>query len=113
MNTIIELTDQNFEQKVLQSKNFFLVDFWAEWCNPCKILAPILEEITKEYPNVSIGKLNIEKYSNMASVYSIRSIPTLLLFYNNSVLATKVGAVSKIELKEFLDKNIQKNIPTS
>ncbi|QCI24087.1 thioredoxin TrxA [Buchnera aphidicola (Macrosiphoniella sanborni)] len=107
MKKIIELTDQNFKKEVLQSKNFFLVDFWAEWCNPCKMLAPILEEIAEEYPNISVGKLNIEKHSNTAPMYSIRSIPTLLLFYNNEVLATKIGAVSKIELKKFLDDNIE------
>ncbi|ADP67561.1 thioredoxin TrxA [Buchnera aphidicola] len=107
MNKIIELTDQNFEEQVLNSKSFFLVDFWAQWCNPCKILAPILEEISKEYSNkVIVGKLNIEEHPNTAPVYSIRSIPTLLLFNNSEVLATKVGAVSKLELKEFLDENI-------
>ncbi|AEO08354.1 thioredoxin [Buchnera aphidicola] len=113
MNKIIELTEQNFKNKVLQSKNFFLVDFWAPWCNPCKILAPILEEIAEEYSNISIGKVNIEEYSNIAPMYSIRSIPTLLLFYNSEVLATKVGAISKIQLKEFLDEHIKKNIKTS
>jgi thioredoxin 1 len=107
MNKIIELTDKNFKEKVLKSKNFFLVDFWAEWCNPCKMLAPILEEISKEYSNkIIIGKLNIEENPNTAPVYSIRSIPTLLLFHNSEVRATKVGAVSKLQLKEFLDENI-------
>jgi len=107
MNQIIELTDQNFQEKVLKSKNFILVDFWAEWCNPCKMLAPILEEISKEYSDkIIVAKLNIEENPNTAPVYSIRSIPTLLLFYDSEVLATKVGAASKLELKEFLDKNI-------
>lgn len=105
MNKIIELTDQNFSEKVLKSKNFFLVDFWAEWCNPCKILAPILNEISEEYSGkIIIGKLNIEKHSDTAPIYSIRSIPTLLLFRNGEVLATKVGAISKLQLKEFLNK---------
>ncbi|QIE02258.1 thioredoxin [Buchnera aphidicola] len=108
MNTIIELTEHNFTEQVLQSKNFFLVDFWAPWCNPCKILAPILEEIAIEYSSISIGKVNIEKYSNIAPTYSIRSIPTLLLFYKSEVLATKIGAISKIQLKEFLDEHIKK-----
>ncbi|QCI16235.1 thioredoxin TrxA [Buchnera aphidicola] len=108
MNKLIELTNQNFEEKVLKSKCFFLVDFWAEWCNPCKILAPILEEIAEEYSNKNIvfGKLNIEKNPNIAPMYSIRSIPTLLLFHNGAILATKVGAISKLQLKEFLDENI-------
>lgn len=107
MSKIIELTDHNFEQKVLKSKNFILVDFWAQWCNPCKILAPILEEISEEYHNkIIIGKLNIEENPETAPIYSIRSIPTLLLFSNSEVLATKVGAASKLQIKEFLDENI-------
>jgi len=107
MNQIIELTDQNFQEKVLNSKEFILVDFWAEWCNPCKMLAPILEEISKEYSNkIIVAKLNIEEHPHTAPVYSIRSIPTLLLFHNSEILATKVGAVSKLELKKFLDENI-------
>ncbi|QCI22413.1 thioredoxin TrxA [Buchnera aphidicola] len=107
MNNIIELTDQNFEEKVLKIKDFILVDFWAEWCNPCKILAPILNEISEEYHNkIIIGKLNIEKHPNTAPVYSIRSIPTLLLFFNGEVVATKVGAISKLQLKEFLDEYV-------
>ncbi|WP_422667464.1 thioredoxin TrxA [Buchnera aphidicola] len=107
MNKIIELTDQNFEIEVLQEKNFVLVDFWAEWCNPCKMISLILEEIANEYSNkIKVGKLNIEKNPNTPPIYSIRSIPTLLLFSNNAVIATKVGAISKIELKTFLDENI-------
>ncbi|WAI11769.1 MAG: thioredoxin TrxA [Buchnera aphidicola (Macrosiphum albifrons)] len=107
MNKIIKLTDQNFKEEVLNSNSFVLVDFWAQWCNPCKILAPILEEISKEYSNkIIIGKLNIEENPNTAPVYSIRSIPTLLLFHNSEVLATKVGAISKLQLKEFLDEHI-------
>lgn len=108
MNKIIELTDQNFEEKVLKSKGFILVDFWAEWCNPCKILAPILEEIADEYcDRIVIGKINIEKYPKTAPKYSVRGIPTLLLFHNSEVLATKVGALSKLQLKEFLDESMQ------
>jgi len=107
MHKIIELTDQNFKEKVLQYKNFILVDFWAEWCNPCKIIAPVLKEIAKEYFNkIIIGKLNIEKHPKTAPIYSVRGIPTLLLFNNGEVLATKVGAISKLELKEFLDEHI-------
>ncbi|QCI23016.1 thioredoxin TrxA [Buchnera aphidicola] len=107
MNKIVKLTDENFKEKVLNSKNFVLVDFWAQWCNPCKILAPILEEISTEYSNkIIIGKLNIEENPNTAPLYSIRSIPTLLLFHNSEVLATKVGAISKLQLKEFLDEHI-------
>ena len=108
MNKIIELTDQNFQEEVLSSKKFVLVDFWAEWCNPCKILSPILEEVAKEYfDKVKFGKLNIEKHPKTAPIYSIRGIPTLLLFYERKVLATKVGAISKLQLKDFLNENIQ------
>ncbi|AAM68107.1 thioredoxin TrxA [Buchnera aphidicola] len=108
MNKIIELTDQNFEKEVLEHKSFVLVDFWAEWCNPCKILAPILEEIAQEYFNkIKVGKLNIEKNPNTAPIYSIRGIPALLLFHGREVLATKVGAISKLQLKDFLDENIK------
>ncbi|CAL4326643.1 thioredoxin TrxA [Buchnera aphidicola] len=107
MNKIIELTDKNFQEIVLNKTGFMLVDFWAPWCNPCKILAPILEEISKEYHNsIIFGKLNIEENPNTAPIYSIRSIPTLLLFKNGQVLSTKVGALSKLQLKEFLDEHI-------
>ncbi|CAL4325968.1 Thioredoxin 1 [Buchnera aphidicola (Protaphis terricola)] len=108
MNNIIELTDHNFEEKVLNSKKFILVDFWAEWCNPCKMLAPILEEIADEYAKkVKVTKLNIEKNPKTAPIYSIRGIPALLLFHNSHVVATKIGAISKLELKKFLDENIK------
>ncbi|QFQ32740.1 thioredoxin TrxA [Buchnera aphidicola (Aphis fabae)] len=108
MNNIIELTDQNFEEKVLKTTGFILVDFWAEWCNPCKMLAPILEDIANEYLNkIQIGKLNIEKNPKTAPMYSIRGIPALLLFHNSQVLATKIGAISKLQLQKFLDENIK------
>lgn len=108
MNNIIELTDQNFEEKVLNAKCFMLVDFWAEWCNPCQILAPILEEIANEYLNkIQIGKLNIEKNPKTAPMYSIRGIPALLLFHESQVIATKIGAVSKLQLQKFLDENVK------
>ncbi|AHG59816.1 thioredoxin TrxA [Buchnera aphidicola] len=107
MNKIITLTDQNFKEKVLEKKGFALIDFWAPWCNPCKILAPILEEIAEEYnEKLIIGKINIEEQPNTAPIYSIRSIPTLLLFHDGQVLSTKVGALSKLQLKKFLDENI-------
>ncbi|QCI16808.1 thioredoxin TrxA [Buchnera aphidicola (Aphis craccivora)] len=108
MNNIIELTDQNFEEKVLKTTGFILVDFWADWCNPCKMLAPILEEIANEYINkIQIGKLNIEKNPKTAPMYSIRGIPALLLFHKSQVLATKIGAISKLQLQNFLDENIK------
>ncbi|CAL4325981.1 thioredoxin TrxA [Buchnera aphidicola] len=108
MNIITELNDENFQEQVLKSKDFVLVDFWAEWCNPCKILTPILEEVAKSYyKKITFFKLNVEKNPKTAPIYSIRGIPALLLFHNSEVLATKIGAISKIQLKKFLDENTQ------
>ncbi|CUR53359.1 thioredoxin [Buchnera aphidicola] len=110
MNThkIIEFTDLNFEKKISIVNNYILIDFWAEWCNPCKLLTPILEEISLEYSkNLIVGKLNIETNTEIPLRYSIRSIPTLLLFYNSEIIATKIGALSKIELLNFLNKNMK------
>jgi thioredoxin 1 len=104
---IINVNDENFEKKILQEKNFILVDFWAEWCNPCKILAPILEKIASEYKDkLIIAKMNIDENPNTAPKYSIKGIPALLLFKNGSLLKTKIGALSLIQLKKFLDENL-------
>lgn len=102
---IINVNEENFEKNILQEKNFILVDFWAEWCNPCKILAPILEEIANEYQDkLIVAKINIDENSNIAPKYSIRGIPALLLFKNGTLLKTKIGALSKIQLQTFLNK---------
>ncbi len=106
-NKILQLTDDSFETDVLHATGPVLVDFWAEWCGPCKMIAPILDEIADEYEGkVTIAKLNIDQNSGTAPKYGIRGIPTLLLFKDGAVAATKVGAVSKTQLKEFLDTNI-------
>lgn len=104
---IIHLTDDSFETDVLQTKGATLVDFWAEWCAPCKMIAPILDEIADEFEGrITVAKLNIDENPATAPKYGIRGIPTLLLFKNGEVAATKVGALSKGQLKEFLNTNL-------
>jgi thioredoxin 1 len=104
---IIQLTDDSFESDVLKASGLVLVDFWAEWCGPCKMIAPLLDDIASEYDGqVTIGKLNIDQNSGTPPKYGIRGIPTLLLFKDGGMVDTKVGALSKTQLKEFLDKNL-------
>jgi len=104
---ILYLTDDTFEQEVINSSNPVLVDYWAEWCGPCKMIAPILEEIASEYTGkVRIAKLNIDENPQTPPRYGIRGIPTLMLFKDGNVEATKVGALSKSQLTAFLDSNI-------
>ena len=104
---IVNVTDASFEQDVLQSDVPVLVDYWAEWCGPCKMIAPILEEIAGEYgEKIKICKLDIDSNQETPPKYGIRGIPTLMLFKNGEVEATKVGALSKSQLAAFLDSNI-------
>lgn len=104
---IVHLTDSTFDTDVLKAAGPILVDFWAEWCGPCKMIAPILNEIAEAYADkLTIAKLNIDENPDTAPKYGIRGIPTLLLFKNGAVVATKVGALSKTQLKEFLDANL-------
>ena len=104
---IIQLTDAAFDTDVINSALPVLVDFWAEWCGPCKMIAPILSEVAEEYAGkVIIGKLNIDENSGTPPKFGIRGIPTLLLFKNGAVAATKVGALSKAQLQSFLDENL-------
>ena len=103
---IVEVNDSNFDTEVLQSELPVLVDYWAEWCGPCKMIAPILDEIAEEYGDkVKIAKLNIDDNQNTPPKYGIRGIPTLMLFKNGSVEGTKVGALSKSQLSAFIDSN--------
>ena len=106
-DNIVYVTDSSFDQEVLSSDELVLVDFWADWCGPCKMIAPILDEISGDYSGkVRIAKLNIDENPATPPKYGIRGIPTLMLFKNGNVEATKVGAVSKSQLTAFLDSNI-------
>ena len=104
-SNILTLTQENFTKEVLQSIQPILVDFWAEWCGPCKMLAPILDELATEYDGrVRIGKVNIDDHQELATQYGIRSIPTLLLFHQGQVADQIVGARSKRDLKASFDR---------
>jgi len=104
---IVHVTDDSFEQEVLKSAGPVLVDYWAEWCGPCKMIAPILDDVAREYAGrLKVAKLNIDDNQATPPKYGIRGIPTLMLFKNGNVEATKVGAVSKSQLTAFIDSNI-------
>ena len=104
---IHHVTDDTFETEVLQSATPVLVDYWAEWCGPCKMIAPILDDVAKDYTGkLKIAKLNNDENQATPPKYGIRGIPTLMLFKNGDVAATKVGAVSKSQLTAFIDSNI-------
>jgi len=104
---IVHVTDGSFEEDVLKAEDPVLVDYWAEWCGPCKAIAPILGAIAAEYAGrLKIAKLNIDENPSTPPKYGIRGIPTLMLFKDGNVEATKVGALSKSQLSAFLDSNI-------
>ena len=104
---IHHVTDDTFEPEVLQADKPVLVDYWAEWCGPCKMIAPLLDDIAKDYAGtLKVAKLNIDENQATPPKYGIRGIPTLMLFKNGNLAATKVGALSKSQLMAFIDSNI-------
>ncbi|MEG0000800.1 MAG: thioredoxin TrxA [Comamonas sp.] len=104
---IKHLSDASFEAEVLQAGTTVLVDYWAEWCGPCKMIAPILDEVAGTYQGkVTIAKMNVDENREIPAKFGIRGIPTLMLFKNGELAATKVGALSKAQLTAFLDEQL-------
>lgn len=104
---IVHVTDASFEEEVLKAQGPVLVDYWAEWCGPCKMIAPILDEVAREYAGrLKVAKLNIDDNPKTPGEFGIRGIPTLILFKNGNADATKVGALSKSQLTAFIDSNL-------
>jgi thioredoxin 1 len=105
--SVNHVSDNSFDQDVLKSDVPVLVDYWAEWCGPCKMIAPILDEVSRDYDGrVQVAKLNVDDNQEVAAKYGIRGIPTLMLFKQGEVVATKVGALSKSQLTQFLDSHL-------
>ena len=106
-DTIVKLTDSEFENQVIKSEKPILVDYWAEWCGPCKMIAPILEEVSTEMSDkIIIGKLNVDENSQTPPKYGIRGIPTLMIFKDGNAVGTHVGALSKSDLIQLIENNI-------
>ena len=104
---IKHITDASFEADVLQSAQPVLVDYWAEWCGPCKMIAPILDEVAKDYSGrLNVAKMNVDQNRDVPAKYGIRGIPTLMLFKDGQLAATKVGALTKAQLTAFIDGNL-------
>lgn len=106
-NDILNVTDSTFEDEVLRSEQPIVLDFWAEWCGPCKNIAPILDELADEYQNkLTVAKINIDENQKIPASYGVRGIPTLILFKGGEVIATNVGQATKSQLEAFFEANI-------
>ena len=104
---IVTLTDENFEEEVNSSAVPVLVDYWAEWCGPCKMIGPLVEEMAEEYSNrLKVGKLDVDENQSSASKQNVMSIPTLLIFKEGEVVAQQIGAVNKTQLTQFIESNL-------
>jgi len=104
---IVHTTDAQWDSDVLKSDKPVLVDYWAEWCGPCKMIAPILDEVSREYGGkLTVAKMNVDENQATPAKFGIRGIPTLMLFKNGAVVGTKVGALSKSQLTAFIDSNL-------
>lgn len=103
---LTEITDKDFKQEVLDSKQLVLIDFWAPWCGPCKMLGPILEDLAQEVSNVKIVKINIDENLEVPSQLGIRSIPTMMLYKGGENIATKIGVLPKNSIKEWIESNL-------
>ena len=106
-DSILHITDSSFEEEVLKSARPVMLDFWAEWCGPCKMIAPILDELAGQYKGqLTVAKINIDDNQKTPETYAVRGIPTLILFKDGEVAATRVGAASKSQLEAFIDATI-------
>ncbi len=106
--SLSHFTDANFKKEVLESNLPVLVDFWATWCGPCKMISPIIEDLAREYAGkIKVGKVNVDENPKTATLYGIMSIPTLLFFKNGKIVGQATGALNKIELKRKIEENIR------
>ena len=104
--SVVQVGESSFENEVIKNKGFTLVDFWAEWCMPCKRLMPIVEVVSEKFPNVKFTKVNVDENPNLASQFNIRTIPTLVLLKNGTPVAVKNGGAPAVELSQWIVENV-------